>query len=86
MRLPKFLGGGDDSAPAPAADNSAMTEKGREYAIAKRHGDRKTAGRLMRELSEASPEDMTAFAAGRDTYNAIPPAYSKPRRTRRGTK
>ncbi|MEV5880722.1 hypothetical protein AB0L75_42430 [Streptomyces sp. NPDC052101] len=80
--LDRFRGGGGSE---PAADNPEMEEKGREYAIARRHGDRKTANRLMRELSEASPEDMGAFAAGRDGYNAIPPAYSKPRRSRRRT-
>jgi hypothetical protein len=74
--------GGTGSGSEPAAARLEMTEKGREYAIAKRHGDRKTANRLMRELSAASPEDMGAFAAGRDSYNAIPPAYKKPRRRR----
>ncbi|WP_329287770.1 hypothetical protein [Streptomyces sp. NBC_00691] len=76
-----FKGGG--STPEPA--NPEMTEKGREYAIARRHGDRKTANRIMREVAEAAPEDLTSFAAGRDSYNEIPPAYKKPRRTRRRT-
>ncbi|WP_432017679.1 hypothetical protein [Streptomyces hydrogenans] len=76
--LDRFKSSSTPAAPA----NPEMEEKGREYAIAKRHGDRKTANRIMRELSESAPEDMTAFAAGRDSYNAIPPAYKKSRRRR----
>ncbi|MGW4954571.1 hypothetical protein [Streptomyces parvulus] len=77
-----FKGSGSGSNSEPAA-NPEMTEKGREYAIAKRHGDRKTANRIMREVAEAAPGDLTSFAAGRDSYNAIPPAYKKSRRSRR---
>ncbi|GGX00587.1 hypothetical protein [Streptomyces noursei] len=70
----------NDSTPA----DPAMTEKGREYAIAKRHGDRKTANRLIREIgSDSSTEnERTAFWQGADNYDNIPPAYSK-RRNRR---
>ncbi|WP_043264727.1 hypothetical protein [Streptomyces sp. CT34] len=61
-----------------------MTEKGRDYAIAKRHGDRKTANRLVREIGNGSHTDdeRAAFWQGADAYDAIPPAYSK-RRNRR---
>ncbi|MFF4288302.1 hypothetical protein ACFY0R_23855 [Streptomyces sp. NPDC001633] len=70
-----------NSAPA----DPAMTEKGREYAIAKRHGDRKTANRLVREIggNSRTNEERAAFWKGADDYDAIPPAYSKPRRSRR---
>ncbi|WP_274914532.1 hypothetical protein [Streptomyces sp. WZ-12] len=70
----------NDSAPA----DPAMTEKGREYAIAKRHGDRKTANRLIREIGDGSStsEERTAFWQGADSYDNLPPAYSK-RRNRR---
>lgn len=67
-----------------SSDDPAMTELGREYAIAKRHGDRKTARRIDRQISkDTSDADRAAFENGKDAYDAIPPAYSKPRRTRR---
>ncbi|MEU9500351.1 hypothetical protein [Streptomyces sp. NPDC048196] len=70
-----------DTTPA----DPAMTEKGREYAIAKRHGDRKTANRLMRQIGSDThtADEQAAFWKGAHEYDAIPPAYSKPRRTRR---
>ncbi|MEU7122900.1 hypothetical protein [Streptomyces zaomyceticus] len=54
--------------------NPQMTELGREYAIAKRHNDRKTMGRINRQLgtSGASESDMNSFEQGRDAYDAIP--------------
>ncbi|MFG2835075.1 hypothetical protein ACGFYE_08805 [Streptomyces zaomyceticus] len=63
--------------------NPQMTELGREYAIAKRHGDRKTMGRINRQLgtSGASESDMNSFEQGRDAYDAIPPIRN--RRNRR---
>ncbi|MFE7952717.1 hypothetical protein [Streptomyces sp. NPDC057426] len=63
--------------------NPQMTELGREYAIARRHGDRKTMGRINRQLgtSGASESDMNSFEQGRDAYDAIPPI--KPIRNRR---
>jgi hypothetical protein len=71
----------NDSTPA----NPQMAELGREYAIAKRHGDRKTLGRINRQIGTAdlSESDRAAFEQGRQDYDAIPPAYSKPRRNRR---
>ncbi|NEA84672.1 hypothetical protein G3I38_09450 [Streptomyces sp. SID7958] len=65
--------------------NPQMTELGREYAIAKRHGDRKTLGRIASQIgaSGLSDSDRTAFEQGRQAYDAIPPAYSKRRNRRR---
>ncbi|MER7763499.1 hypothetical protein [Streptomyces sp. NPDC097619] len=68
----------NDSAPA----DPQMTELGREYANARRHGDRKTMKKIQREI-ENSDADLTAFADGAGAYDAIPPGYSKPRRNRR---
>ncbi|GAA2694425.1 hypothetical protein [Streptomyces lunalinharesii] len=70
----------NDTTPA----DPAMTEKGRQYAIAKRHGDRKTANRLVREIGGGSStnEQQAAFWQGADDYDNVPPAYSK-RRNRR---
>ncbi|MFG3042485.1 hypothetical protein ACGFYZ_36860 [Streptomyces sp. NPDC048330] len=55
--------------------NPQMAELGREYAIAKRHNDRKTAGRIARQLgtSDVSDSDRASFQQGRDAYDAIPP-------------
>ncbi|MFI0226111.1 hypothetical protein [Streptomyces lydicus] len=68
-----------------AASDPAMTELGREYGIAKRHGDRKTVNRINRQLGNGnlSDADQTAFRQGKDAYDAIPPAYSKRRNRRR---
>ncbi|TJZ41441.1 hypothetical protein FCH28_37025 [Streptomyces piniterrae] len=62
-----------------------MTELGREYAIAKRHGDRKTANRLTREVggNGRTDEERAAFWKGADDYDAIPPAHSKRHNRRR---
>lgn len=69
--------------PKPA--NPAMAELGREYANAKRHGDRKTMRRIGREFAEQSNGDTEAasFEQGKRGYEDIPPAYPKPRRSRR---
>ncbi|MFJ2407056.1 hypothetical protein ACIOUE_37815 [Streptomyces xanthochromogenes] len=68
-----------DTAPA----NPELAELGREYAIAKRHGDRKTVNRITRTLgSDYADTDTSAVRQGRDEYDAIPPGYSKPRRRR----
>ncbi|MER5207055.1 hypothetical protein [Streptomyces sp. NPDC002825] len=66
-----------------APSNPQMAELGREYAIARRHGDRKAMGRITRQLgtSGASASDMNSFEQGRDAYDAIPPI--KPTRNRR---
>ncbi|MEV7378403.1 hypothetical protein [Streptomyces lydicus] len=68
-----------------AAGDPAMTELGREYGIAKRHGDRKTVNRINRQLGNGnlSDADQAAFRQGKDAYDAIPPAYSKRRNRRR---
>ncbi|MFC8173837.1 hypothetical protein [Streptomyces sp. NPDC057325] len=68
-----------DETPA----NPQMAELGRKYAIAKRHGDRKTIGRITRQLgtSHVSETDRASFQQGRDAYDALPPI--KPIRTRR---
>lgn len=65
--------------------NAEMTELGREYAIAQRHGDRKTVKRINRQVGEngLSGNDRTSFDQGRESYDAIPPAYSKRRNRRR---
>ncbi|RSS70292.1 hypothetical protein [Streptomyces sp. WAC06614] len=68
------------SASAPA--DPAMAELGREYANARRHGDRKTMNKIKRQIN-GSDGDLSSFAEGARAYDAIPPAYSKPRRNRR---
>ncbi|MFC5854508.1 hypothetical protein ACFPZI_22750 [Streptomyces chlorus] len=68
---------------APA--NPEMTELGREYAIAKRHGDRKAVGRITRQIgtSGMSQDDRDAFEQGRRAYDAIPPVPGFRRNRRR---
>ncbi|MFD9032674.1 hypothetical protein ACFVZW_16210 [Streptomyces sp. NPDC059567] len=63
--------------------NPQMAELGRQYAIAKRHGDRKAIGRINRQLgtSGMSDSDRASFDQGRNAYDAIPPI--KPVRNRR---
>ena len=58
-----------------APSNPEMVELGREYAIAKRHGDRKTVGRINRQIGESgmSDSDRSSFQQGRDAYDSIPP-------------
>jgi hypothetical protein len=65
--------------------NPQMAELGREYAIAKRHRDRKTVNRITRQIgtSDLSDSDRASFEQGRQDYGAIPPAYSKRRNRRR---
>ncbi|MZF85958.1 hypothetical protein [Streptomyces sp. SID5643] len=55
--------------------NPQMAELGREYAIAKRHRDRKTANRITRQIGESgmSDSDRASFQQGRDAYDSIPP-------------
>ncbi|MFD4946187.1 hypothetical protein ACFWNT_27525 [Streptomyces sp. NPDC058409] len=64
--------------------NPAMAELGREFAIARRHGDRKTMRRIGREYSDTARTDSDAasFQRGQDAYDAIPPIKA-PRRNRR---
>ena len=70
-----------DSGPA----NPGMAELGREFANAKRHGDRKTMRRIGREFAEQSNGDTDAasFEHGKRAYEDIPRAYPAPRRSRR---
>lgn len=65
--------------------NPQMAELGREYAIAKRHGDRKAVNRITRQIgtSGMSDSDRASFQQGRESYDAIPPAYSKRNNRRR---
>ncbi|MET7735540.1 hypothetical protein ABZT02_29860 [Streptomyces sp. NPDC005402] len=55
--------------------NAEMAELGREYAIAKRHGDRKTVTRINRQIgtSGLSDSDRTSFEQGRESYDSIRP-------------
>ncbi|MET7364498.1 hypothetical protein ABZS61_01480 [Streptomyces sp. NPDC005566] len=71
-----------NNSPAP---DPTMTELGREYAIAKRHGDRKTASRINRQLGNTSlsDSDRDAFKQGKDAYDAIPPIKPARRNRRR---
>jgi hypothetical protein len=65
--------------------NPQMAELGREYAIAKRHGDRKAVSRINRQIGESgmSDSDRASFQQGRESYDSIPPAYSKRNNRRR---
>ncbi|MFF8030924.1 hypothetical protein [Streptomyces sp. NPDC016626] len=64
--------------------NPEMTELGREFAIARRHGDRKTMRRIGREFADAAQNDADAasFQQGQQAYDALPP-INPPRRNRR---
>ncbi|MFG2637547.1 hypothetical protein ACGFX8_27515 [Streptomyces sp. NPDC048362] len=55
--------------------NPQMAELGREYAIAKRHGDRKALNRITRQVgtSGMSDSDRDSFQKGRESYDSIPP-------------
>ncbi|MFD5902514.1 hypothetical protein [Streptomyces microflavus] len=66
------------------ASNPAMTELGREFAIARRHGDRKTMRRIGRQYdANATGEaDAASFQRGQEAYDAVPPIKT-PRRNRR---
>ncbi|MFJ1815962.1 hypothetical protein [Streptomyces sp. NPDC088139] len=67
-----------------SSTNPAMTELGREFAIARRHGDRKTMRRIGSEYNATATTetDAASFQAGQDAYDAIPPIKT-PRRNRR---
>ncbi|WP_318197469.1 hypothetical protein [Streptomyces sp. MCL20-2] len=66
------------------ATNPTMTEMGREFAIARRHGDRKTMRRIGREYDATATgeTDAASFQAGQESYDALPPIKT-PRRNRR---
>ncbi|MFF9908781.1 hypothetical protein ACF1HU_35875 [Streptomyces olivaceus] len=85
MGVFKFFSNKDDSdAGGSAPTNPELADLGREYAIAKRHGDRKTANKILRTVGEkcTTDGDGASFRQGRDAYDEIPPAYKKPRRRR----
>ncbi|MFF0116315.1 hypothetical protein [Streptomyces prasinus] len=65
--------------------NPEMTELGREYAIAKRHGDRKAVTCITRQIgtSGMSQDDRDAFEQGRRACDAIPPVPGTHRNRRR---
>ncbi|WP_432745400.1 hypothetical protein H7827_13840 [Streptomyces sp. JH002] len=70
----------------PPATNSEMVELGREFAIARRHRDRKTVNRITRQLGADSANltdtDRSSFEAGQRSYDEVP-AIPRPRRNRR---
>ncbi|MFE0362641.1 hypothetical protein [Streptomyces griseoaurantiacus] len=70
------------SSDTPA--NPQMAELGREFAIARRHGDRKTMRRIGREFDNTARSDADAASVqhGQQSYDALPPV-SPPRRNRR---
>ncbi|MDT6988475.1 hypothetical protein ACFSUJ_17265 [Streptomyces lusitanus] len=65
--------------------NPQMAELGREFAIARRHGDRKTMRRIGREFTEIAQGDADAasFQQGQEAYDALPPVNPPRRRNRR---
>ncbi|GGT62603.1 hypothetical protein [Streptomyces lateritius] len=64
--------------------NPQMAELGREFAIAKRHGDRKTMRRIGREYTNnaISDADAASFQQGQNAYDSIPPIKPVPNRRR----
>ncbi|AZQ72714.1 hypothetical protein EKH77_17125 [Streptomyces luteoverticillatus] len=63
-----------------------LSELGRNYAIAKRHGDRRAMSRIVRTVEREyglADADWASFKDGQDIYDAIPPGYAKPRRGHR---
>ncbi|MGW3916079.1 hypothetical protein ACWEBX_31880 [Streptomyces sp. NPDC005070] len=66
-----FFGRKSDDTPG----NPAMAELGREFAIARRHGDRKTMRRIGREFSNTANGDTDAasFQHGQESYDSVPP-------------
>ncbi|MFF4114632.1 hypothetical protein ACFY0P_14320 [Streptomyces sp. NPDC001714] len=70
------------SQPEPARDER-MSELGRDYAIARRHNDRKAMNRIMREIgTDKDVTDLSDFRAGQESYDSIPPVPRR-RNTRR---
>ncbi|MEU5163525.1 hypothetical protein AB0G74_28470 [Streptomyces sp. NPDC020875] len=67
------------------SSNPAMTELGREFAIARRHGDRKTMRRIGRQYSDTARTDTDAasFQRGQQEYDSIPPVPRFGQRRRR---
>lgn len=72
-----------NSASTPT--DPALAELGREYAIARRHRDRKQMNRIVRQVErEYGAAEMTgeSFRQGQRSYDDIPP-IPQPRRSTR---
>ncbi|WP_046506429.1 hypothetical protein [Streptomyces odonnellii] len=68
----------------PPQVNPEVAERGRNYAIAKRHGDRRAMNRIVRQMERdgLANADWDSFRNGQQEYDAIPP-INPPRRNRR---
>lgn len=64
------------------AVNREVADLGRDYAIARRHGDRRTQTRILKQMEKGgiADADWTSFKSGQSAYDDIPPGYTKPRR------
>ena len=71
-----------NSSESNSSSEAASYELGREYAIARRHRDKKTERQIVRQLESNSSIDSRAFGKGRRDYESIPPVPT-PRRNRR---
>ncbi|MGX9920834.1 hypothetical protein ACWIG4_13350 [Streptomyces sp. NPDC002248] len=62
-----------------------MSELGRDYAIARRHNDRRAMNKIMREIgTDKDVTDLSDFRAGQESYDSIPPIpRSRNRKPRR---
>jgi hypothetical protein len=62
-----------------------LAELGRDYAIARRHRDRKQMNRINRHIRREYGEgaDMTSFQQGQESYDSIPPISQPKRATRK---
>ncbi|WP_431784014.1 hypothetical protein [Streptomyces chumphonensis] len=65
--------------------NPEIAERGRDYAIAKRHGDRRAMNRVMRQMERdgLTNADWDSFRSGQASYDAIPPIPGTTRRRKR---
>ncbi|MDT0347490.1 hypothetical protein [Streptomyces litchfieldiae] len=73
---------GDSSAPA----DPKLVELGRDYAIARRHRDRRQMNRIIRTVEREhgiAEADWSAFQQGQDAYDSIPPIPRARGRNRR---
>ncbi|WP_329018803.1 hypothetical protein [Streptomyces sp. NBC_00690] len=68
----------------PSQPNREIAERGRDYAIAKRHGDRRAMNKIVRQMENdgLASADWDSFKAGQSEYDDIPP-IPKTRRNRR---
>ncbi|RKN52309.1 hypothetical protein D7231_35330 [Streptomyces klenkii] len=85
MDIRKALGLARNSTIPPAPD-PAVAELGRDYAIARRHKDRKAMTRIMRTVKKEhgglTGTTKASFEAGQESYDSIP-AITQPKRRRR---